>query len=76
MIIETKYNVGDRLWYMENNKACSRVVAAIKFTCYGDIVVKDYGYYLEPESGDESIYWFEQHESHLYPSKEELLNSL
>ena len=77
MTIETKYNIGDEVWFMEKNKACSRVIEAIRATHYGGILtVLNYGYYLHPERPDARLYWFDQHERELYPTKEELLKSL
>lgn len=77
MTIETKYNIGDEVWFMEDNKAYSRVIAAIKVTHYGEkLTVLKYGYYLHPESSDERLYWLDQHESKLFPTKEELFKSL
>ena len=77
MTIETKYNIGDEVWFMEDNKACSRVIEAINVTHYGEnLTILRYGYYLHPESSDERLYWLDQHERDLYPNKEELLKSL
>lgn len=59
MTIETKYNIGDEVWFMEDNKARSRVIWAIKVTHYGEnLTVLNYGYYLPPECADERLYWF------------------
>lgn len=76
MKIETKYNIGDEVWYMESNKACSRIIKAIRVTSYGKINIVEYGYLNHPECGDERTHWLEYHECRLFPTKEELLKSL
>lgn len=76
MKIETKYDIGQEVWYMENNKAYSRIVTAIRVTSYGKINIIEYGYQNHPECGDERTHYLEYNERHLYPSKEELLKSL
>lgn len=72
MIIETKYNIGDKVWYVDKSAKC-RVVDAIKVEqkwrelemgWVGEPVTK---YWVDCE------WWFE---SELYPTKEELLKSL
>lgn len=76
MKIETKYNIGDEVWYMESNKAWSRTITTIRVTIYGKINIVEYGYQNHPECGDERTHWLERHECRLFPTKEELLKSL
>lgn len=76
MKIETKYDIGQEVWYMENNKDCSRIVTAIQVTSYGKISIVKYGYQNRPECGDERTHYIEYNERNLYPTKEELLKSL
>ena len=76
MKIETKYDIGQEVWYMESNKACSRIITTIRVTTYGKIDIVEYGYQNHPECGDERTHYLPYHESNLYPTKEELLKSL
>ena len=74
MIIETKYNIGDKVWLMYENMAISAKVIemnihiensphrGLRADCYCKIVCPYFQY--------------EKYEDNLYPTKEELLNSL
>ena len=76
MTIETKFNIGNKVWYMESNKACSRIITAIIETSYGKIDIIEYGYQNHPKCGDERTHWLEHHECRLFRTKQELLDSL
>lgn len=82
MEIKTKYNIGDEVWFMENNRPVYALVAGYK-TSYGK---GDYfGEFMtgEPKCaityyvrGDKNSIGSLQEESSLFPTKEELLKSL
>lgn len=73
MTIETKYNIGDKVWFMHNNSVESAIIIKIdaviekNMNCTGmhettSYCLFDYcGYYIECK---------------LFPTKEELLKSL
>ena len=77
MTIEIKYNIGDRVWLLdEKGKVKSAIIHAIHYTNWDSVV--------SPIEEIETMYlfnfpvgrkgWYE--ESELYPTKEELLKSL
>ena len=65
MTINTKYNIGDTVWFMHDNKCVSKKVENIKIDV--DIM---YIQYVFNENG----VWLS--EKHLFSTKEELLKSL
>lgn len=69
MQINTKYNIGDKVWWIENNKVHQGNVRSIHFSMYDS----DYGsvlvYLLAGDVRDFK-------EDVLFPTKEELLKSL
>ena len=69
MTIETKFNIGDSIWYMDNNKACNRSVSSIiiRITEYGVSV----GYYVSKPRKSITL-----DEKLVFSSKEELIKSL
>jgi hypothetical protein len=69
MKIETKFNVGDEVWYMNNNLPSKRAVKAISiFRTKNDVRIK----YLWDEYSDKEYVV----ERLAFASKEELLASL
>jgi hypothetical protein len=68
MNIQTKYSIGDTVWFMGKNKIVSGVVAKIQLLIF--------------EGGQKEVYWFGAapvkfiDSSLLFPSKEELIKSL
>ena len=72
MIIETKYNIGDELWLMKENKPTTQVVSFIEIIAASTIseCFIQYGF----KTGD--IIAERVVENHLFSTKEELLKSL
>lgn len=76
MIIKAKYNIGDEVWFMYENKPIQIQIGRIEVY---------YGYKLN-KNGEEAIEkrvvyidWYGEHrisESKLFPTKEELIKSL
>lgn len=71
MTIETKYNIGDEVWVNVYGETSNFIVKGIRFVC--DKLYKRIVYTLLEEGGDTPIYL---DESELFPTKENLLNSL
>lgn len=70
MTIETKYNIGDKVWFIEENKPESDVILSIEINVYkGECIIE---YYLFANGN----YPYGLNESILFPTKEELLKSL
>jgi hypothetical protein len=73
MTIQTKYNIGDTVWYISNpyNKATTSVIYGIEVFRYKTQTHNTrIMYLLDSASG------VQYEESRLFPSKEELINSL
>lgn len=70
MTIETKYNIGDEVWYIIGEKAKQGKVLGITITETSEKIT---GYYYVVSNGPSHCSFIEQS---LYPTKEELLNSL
>lgn len=74
MTIETKYNIGDEVWVMYENKAITAQVIEM------DVEIRDVfrgGVSAECFCRIETPHFTRQtHESRLFPTKEELLKSL
>lgn len=71
MKIETKYNLGDEVWVDVLDEPCTFIVKGIRVIC--DKFHKRIVYTLLEEGGDIFIYLDEKE---IFPTKEELLNSL
>lgn len=67
MTIETKYNIGDKVWYKIHGKISQDIISEIKVNidCFGEAHIH-------------YILWNEvlKEENDLFPTKEELLKSL
>jgi hypothetical protein len=70
MTIETKYNIGDEVWFMALCKRKKGVIKTMTIWVFddGDIEIK----YSVEKSG----FFYHRYENHLFPTKEELLKSL
>ena len=73
MKIETKYNIGQEVWFMNRNKCESSVVKGMKITCVhgnylGNINHVSIDYSLE------GVVVYPEYS--LFPTKEELIKSL
>lgn len=82
MIIEKKYNIGDEVWFMEDNHAQNGKVTGLRFSCgKGEF----FGKALSHEEKVQVNYFLRGEfihsgcileEGFLFPTKEELLKSL
>ena len=70
MTIETKYNIGDEVWFILGATAKKGEVLEITFTKIEDILT---GYYYNVSVGTSHASFYEKQ---LFPTKEELLKSL
>ena len=70
MTIETKYNIGDEVWFMLGSKARQGKILEIVFKKVGHALI---GHYYNVQVGMSHGSWNEQD---LFPTKEELLKSL
>ena len=70
MTIETKYNIGDEVWFMPFGNPKKGVIKTITIGVLGDGDVK-LKYFVE-----KSGLGYHRFESDLFPTKEELLKSL
>ena len=70
MTIETKYNIGDEVWFQTLGINYKAKVMEIRMRIFSDndIIIN---YSLE-----RSGYYYERNEDELFPTKEELLKSL
>lgn len=81
MTIETKYNIGQEVWFMWNNKPTFQKIAAIEAYVGARVLPS---YYVEPyeinpfKVADSDVIPYNRrfHENRLFPTKEELLKSL
>ena len=72
MTIETKYNIGDEVWFMNKNKACSDIITAVHIYRTETLLNTTYGFGNTIQTQIVST----MKESDLFPTKEELLKSL
>jgi hypothetical protein len=70
MKIETKYNLGQEVWFILGSKACQGIIVEITFTKVGHTLN---GYYYNVQFG---VSHGSFNEPELFPTKEELLKSL
>ena len=74
MKIETKCNIGDEVWLMYENKAITAQVVTmnveISYSIMGDVSANCYCKIKCP------YFTREIHDSHIFPTKEELIKSL
>ena len=73
MKIETKYNIGDEVWFKHNNSAKSSKIIKIEITVE---ISMDNTYIDENTWYSLSNYHYCHTERTLFPTKEELLKSL
>ena len=71
MIIETKFNIGDEVWFMKENKPTKKVVSFIEIIAASTTSKSFIQYGLKTEGVVERMT-----EKHLFQTKEELLKSL
>lgn len=70
MKIETKYNIGDEVWFILGSKARQGIILGITFNELGHTLI-DYYYNVQIGVSHGSF-----NEPDLFPTKEELLKSL
>lgn len=73
MTIETRYNIGDKVWFMHENKVKTEIIIKI-----GVVVERDMNSQYVGKSIQYGLYSvsYPYAENHLFPTKEELLESL
>lgn len=73
MVIETKYNIGDEVWFIHDNKVKSATIITISI-----FVERDMNSQYVSNSAQYGLYGFPYPyvENHLFRTKEELLKSL
>ena len=69
MTIETKYNIGDEVWFQDHEQPLSREIVGIETEIYAK---KSLVKYVFCEDG----FAYEIYEQDLFPTKEELIKSL
>ena len=70
MTIETKYNIGDEVWFILGGKACQGIILEIIFEKLGHTLI---GYHYNVQIG---VSHGSFNEPDLFPTKEELLKNL
>lgn len=79
MTIETKYNIGDRVFFLYKGKARSGIISSFMFYCLSVAVSSYRNRKVEiPDTVTTYIidHEYERYEEELFPSKEELINDL
>lgn len=72
MVIETKFNLGDKVWLITHNTICNLTITNIMVTSYPTFYSIKYGF-----GTTEKTKMFDLvEEKFVYPTKEELLKSL
>ena len=71
MKIETKYNIGQEVWFMKENKPTKQVVGFVEIIAASTTSKSFIQYGLKIEGSVERVV-----ENKLFPTKEELLKSL
>ena len=71
MIIETKYNIGDEVWFINHNKVCVSFITDIRVRKNKTNIKVEY--HIEPQH---KIVFGVIKEQELFSTKEELLKSL
>lgn len=75
MKIETKYDIGQEVWFMWNNKATQREIVGVAVQIEDGLQAEEYDVeHLEGEDG--VLYGLTLKLEDLFPTKEELLKSL
>ncbi|MGL4779906.1 MAG: hypothetical protein ACRCXN_03635 [Bacteroidales bacterium] len=72
MTIETKFNIGDTVWYLYDNKVLQGVIVHIELQIDGNDSYEEKCHIKAEHHQRQYMYYAEK----LFPSKEELLKSL
>ncbi len=77
MTIETKYNVGDEVWFVHSDSVVSDKISAIRVDSTEKSTTIHYTLKTARKiNGSADCFVIGRNESHLYPTKADLLNSL
>lgn len=77
MTIETKYNIGDKVWVIVNNKVHHIRIEEIKVSIEKTMIIEDGVLSISEYKTLYSVGWGDWHkESDIFHTKEELLKSL
>ena len=74
MKIETKYNINQEVWFIEDNKVKNEEILKLTFTKDGSN--ESVFYYFKEKSMNTSNWERSRKESEVFATKEELINSL
>lgn len=74
MTIETKFNIGDTVWFLKNNKVTSMEVWCIEVSATKIYVKPTYVFFRAATSQNEGHLYFAEEDC--FQTKEELLQSL
>ena len=75
MIITTKYEIGQKVYFMDENKIHAAEIQSVSIFALGDRAPQ-ISYNLNYRRQTDSLSRFTMYENLLYPTKQELLNSL
>lgn len=75
MTIKTKYEIGQKVYFMDENKIHVAEILSVNIFVVGGRIPQ-ISYNLNYHRQEDSLSKFTMYENFLYPSKEELLNSL
>lgn len=77
MTIETKYNIGDAVWVIANDRVQHLRIEAIKVSIGKTMITEDGDFSISEYKTSYSVGWGNWYkESDIFPTKEELLKSL
>jgi hypothetical protein len=72
MKIETKYNIGDKVWLIAHNTICNLTITSIMATSYPTFNSIKYGFGRTEKTGKFDFV----EEEYIFPTKEDLIKSL
>lgn len=72
MVIKTKYNVGDEVWFLKRNKVVSDVIDHICMKVHNDQTLTMHYHFAKSTDGKATL----RTEDYLFSSREELISEL